>query len=87
MPIGNVKWFDSKKGFGFILNPEGRDVFVHFSSIEGDGFRALREGEQVEYEQAQGPKGLMAQKVRRLTAAAADEKPADVTSEAQAARG
>lgn len=66
MPTGHVKWFDSKKGFGFILNPEGQDVFVHFSSIEGEGFRALREGEQVEYDQVQGPKGLLAQKVKRL---------------------
>ena len=45
MPTGNVKWFDSKKGFGFIINPEGKDVFVHFSSIEGDGFRSLKDGE------------------------------------------
>jgi CspA family cold shock protein len=44
MPTGNVKWFDSKKGFGFIINPEGKDVFVHFSSIEGDGFRPSRTG-------------------------------------------
>ena len=47
MPQGNVKWFDSKKGFGFIINPEGKDVFVHFTSIEGDGFRSLKDGEAV----------------------------------------
>ena len=69
MPTGNVKWFDSKKGFGFIINPEGKDVFVHFSSIEGDGFRSLKDGEQVDYEQIQGEKGLLAQHVRRLAAA------------------
>ncbi len=67
--IGTVKWFDSKKGFGFILNPDGQDVFVHFSSIEGDGFRVLRDGERVEYEQLSGAKGLLARRVRRETAA------------------
>lgn len=66
MPQGNVKWFDSKKGFGFIINPEGKDVFVHFSSIEGDGFRSLKDGEAVDYEQIEGEKGLLAQHVRRL---------------------
>src|SRR5678815_2794102 len=68
MPTGNVKWFDSKKGFGFIINPEGKDVFVHFSSIEGDGFRSLKDGETVDYEQVQGEKGLLAQHVKRLQA-------------------
>jgi CspA family cold shock protein len=62
---GTVKWFDSKKGFGFILNPEGRDVFVHFSSIEGEGFRVLKDGERVCYEQLKGAKGLQARHVRR----------------------
>jgi len=65
MPSGTVKWFDSKKGFGFILNAEGKDVFVHFSSIEGDGFRSLKDGEQVEYEQITGDKGLLAKHVKR----------------------
>jgi CspA family cold shock protein len=63
---GNVKWFDTKKGFGFIVGPEGKDVFVHFSSIEGDGFRTLKDGEPVEYELITGAKGLWAQKVRRV---------------------
>jgi len=66
MTTGTVKWFDSKKGFGFIMNPEGMDVFVHFSSIEGDGFRALKDGEKVEYDQISGAKGLSAQAVKRL---------------------
>ncbi|MGD1276081.1 MAG: cold-shock protein [Tepidisphaeraceae bacterium] len=66
MPTGTVKWFDSKKGFGFIVNPEGADVFVHFSSIEGEGFRSLKDGEKVEYQQVAGTKGLSAQAVRRL---------------------
>jgi CspA family cold shock protein len=67
MTSGQVKWFDSKKGFGFILGPEGQDVFVHFSSIQGDGFRSLKDGESVEYEMVQGDKGYSAQKVMRLT--------------------
>ena len=73
MPTGNVKWFDSKKGFGFIIGPEGKDVFVHFTSIEGDGFRSLKDGEAVDYEQIQGEKGLLAQHVRRM---AQQSKPA-----------
>jgi CspA family cold shock protein len=70
MPIGTVKWFDSKKGFGFILSPEGKDVFVHFSTIQSDGFRTLKDGEQVEYEEIQGDKGLLAKAVRRVAVAA-----------------
>jgi len=70
MPTGTVKWFDSKKGFGFLLNAEGKDVFVHFSSIEGDGFRSLKDGETVEYTQEEGPKGLLAKGVRRLASTA-----------------
>ena len=66
MPTGTVKWFDSKKGFGFILNSEGKDVFVHFSSIEGDGFRSLKDGEKVEFEQTTGDKGLLARNVKRV---------------------
>jgi cold shock protein len=66
MIVGTVKWFDSKKGFGFIMNPEGMDVFVHFSSIEGDGFRSLKDGEKVEYDQISGVKGLSAMAVKRL---------------------
>ena len=65
MPSGTVKWFDSKKGFGFIVNDQGQDVFVHFSSIEGEGFRSLKDGEIVEYEQVTGAKGLSAQNVKR----------------------
>ena len=74
MLVGTVKWFDVKKGFGFILNTEGKDVFVHYSSIEGDGFRSLKDGEKVEYEETKGPKGLHAAKVRRVNA------PAKVTA-------
>ena len=66
MATGNVKWFDAKKGFGFIVGPEGKDVFVHFSSIEGDGFRSLKDGEPVEYELVTGGKGLSARQVKRI---------------------
>src|SRR5258705_13762731 len=66
MLVGTVKWFDVKKGFGFILNSEGKDVFVHYSSIEGDGFRSLKDGEKVEYEQVEGNKGLSALHVKRV---------------------
>ena len=62
---GEVKWFDVKKGFGFIVAPDGRDVFVHFSSILGDGFRSLKDGEVVQYEITHGDKGLHAKNVRR----------------------
>ena len=68
MPTGTVKWFDSKKGFGFIVGDEGEDVFVHFSVIQGDGFRSLKDGEMVDYEVERGAKGLLAKTVRRLTA-------------------
>ena len=61
---GNVKWFDTKKGYGFILGPKGEDVFVHYSSIEGQGFRSLKEGEPVEYELVETDKGLAAAHVR-----------------------
>ncbi len=63
MVKGVVKWFDTKKGYGFIKQPEGEDVFVHFSGIEGDGFKSLRAGEEVEFEIINGPKGIQATKV------------------------
>jgi CspA family cold shock protein len=66
MPIGKVKWFDTKKGFGFIQDEDGQDVFVHYTVIEGGGFRRLLDNEHVEYEVTRGPKGLLANKVRRL---------------------
>jgi CspA family cold shock protein len=68
MPTGSVKWFDTKKGFGFIINPDGKDVFVHYTSIDGNGFRSLKDGEQVEYEQISGEKGLLAKNVKRVGA-------------------
>ena len=73
MPHGTVKWFDSKKGFGFIVGSEGEDIFVHFSVIQGDGFRSLKDGEPVEYEVERGAKGLLATSVRRVAASVAKE--------------
>jgi cold shock CspA family protein len=66
MPTGVVKWFDSQKGFGFIRGEDGgADVFVHYSSIEGEGFRSLKDGDPVEYELAESEKGPQARNVRR----------------------
>jgi len=72
MPAGTVKWFNDAKGFGFI-EPEGGgpDVFAHFSAVQMDGFRTLKQGSRVEYELVQGPKGSLAQNIRPLLAAAA----------------
>lgn len=67
MPTGNVKWFDTKKGYGFIIGDGGVDVFVHYTSIVGDGFRSLKDGEVVDYELVQGEKGFQAKNVHRLT--------------------
>ena len=63
MATGHVKWFNDSKGFGFIVNESGKDVFVHFSSIQGEGYRTLREGQQVNFDCVEGPKGLHAQNV------------------------
>ncbi len=67
MPSGKVKWFDPKKGYGFIVGEAGEDVFVHYTSIQGEGFRALKDGETVDYELAEGDKGFQAKNVMRLT--------------------
>jgi CspA family cold shock protein len=65
MPTGKVKWFDPKKGYGFIIGDEGQDVFVHYTSILGEGFRALKDGEMVDYELVKGDKGFQAHNVAK----------------------
>src|SRR5258706_9260988 len=62
---GTVKWFNEAKGFGFISQEGGEDVFVHFSAIQGDGFKTLAEGDRVEFDVTKGPKGLSAVNVRK----------------------
>ena len=63
---GTVKWFNASKGFGFIQRQSGEDVFVHFSAIQGDGYRSLTEGQAVEFDVTKGPKGLQATSVTAL---------------------
>ncbi|MBC24380.1 MAG: cold-shock protein [Phycisphaerae bacterium] len=75
---GQVKWFDPRKGFGFLVGPDGQDIFVHFTSIEqSEGFRTLRDGETVLYSAAQGPKGWAASKVSPLARTSTKEPVAE----------
>ena len=67
MPEGSVKWFNDSKGFGFISQPDGDDVFVHFSAIQIDGFKSLQEGENVTFDIVEGPKGLQAANVKKAS--------------------
>lgn len=66
METGTVKWFNSEKGYGFISQAEGDDVFVHFSAIQGDGFKTLEEGQKVSFDVAEGPRGKQAENVAKL---------------------
>ncbi len=67
LTIGRVKWFNTKKGYGFITREDNdEDIFVHYTSISGDGYRALEKGEDVQFELVEGPKGLQAQNVSKV---------------------
>ena len=67
MEQGTVKWFNNSKGFGFIKREAGEDVFVHYKSLSGDGYKTLKEGDKVEFEVETGPKGLQAVKVVKIS--------------------
>ena len=66
MASGLVKWFNDAKGYGFITQEDGQDVFVHYSAIQASGFRSLAEGDKVEFEVTRGPKGLQASNVKKV---------------------
>ena len=66
MAVGHVKWFSDAKGYGFIEQEDGKDVFVHYSAILGDGFKTLEQGEKVEFEVVDGPKGPQASNVVKM---------------------
>jgi CspA family cold shock protein len=66
MARGKVKWFNDSKGFGFLEQENGEDVFCHFSAITGEGFKSLQEGDDVEFDVVKGPKGLQAANVRKV---------------------
>ncbi|MGQ9495573.1 MAG: cold-shock protein [Thermoanaerobaculaceae bacterium] len=66
MATGTVKWFNESKGFGFITQESGEDVFVHYTAIVGEGFRTLKEGSRVQFEVERGPKGLQAKNVKQI---------------------
>jgi cold shock protein len=76
MATGLVKWFSPKKGYGFLTMDDGQEVFVHYTAIDGNGFRSLEQGEQVHFDLTQGPKGLQAAKVTRNGASVAGSERA-----------
>ena len=81
MPVGTVKWFDNRKGWGFVIQPDGTDLFVHYTSIVGEGFRRLDDGARVEYEVEDGPKGKQAGNVRMIEDSPASPDPQNSATE------
>jgi len=77
MVQGTVKWFDTKKGYGFAVDDQGRDVFIHYTNIVGDGFRCLRDGQIIEYEQVDSEKGLAGSNVRIVESKQPKDKEAE----------
>ena len=67
MAKGSVKWFNDQKGYGFVTQEDGTDIFVHFSAIQGEGFKTLHEGQEVEFDVTDGPKGAQASNVRPIS--------------------
>ena len=84
MPLGIVKWFNDAKGYGFITQEDGGDIFVHYTAIQQEGFKSLKEGDNVEFEVSQGPKGLQAANVRRSGSGSEVEAGAETEAEAEA---
>ena len=83
MPEGTVKWFDPRKGYGFILGEEGQDVFVHYANISGDGYRTLNEGDAVTFEVIESEKGLRAENIVPQSAPDKSETESKETSESK----
>ena len=75
MATGQIKWFNAKKGYGFVVGPEGQDVFIHYSQIKVEGFKTLKENQWVEYELANTDKGFQAQDVRPVSTATEQPEP------------
>lgn len=74
MPEGKVKWFNPRKGYGFIATADGRDIFVHYASISGDGYKSLAEGDPVSFDIVEGEKGLRAENVVQTSASKSKEE-------------
>lgn len=79
MPEGTVKWFNARKGYGFIATPEDKDIFVHYASISGDGYKTLVEGDPVSFDVVEGEKGLRAENVVHKSAEKSDASSEDKT--------
>lgn len=86
MVKGKVKWFDPKKGFGFVVNEQGDDVFIHFTNIEKDGFKCLRDGQTVMYEEFDAGKGLQGKNVKIMAIPPPKKKPSPEKVKAQSER-